>query len=175
MKIPTVLALSLLVAAAVSNAQLLESPGALAVGPAFEVSVPAKSLADKVGTGFGGSARLEYVAYKNIGLVATLGYVSWRDKGDPGYTSKANAIEFLAGPKLGLGSGVYAGFELGIYRTKEKFSVSGVQSLDREKTSAMAGVLAGYEFSGFDVGVKYYPFDSAYTNVMVSVGYWFGL
>jgi len=175
MKIPAVLVLFLVLAASFSDAQLLESPGALAVGPAFEISFPAKSLADKAGTGFGGSARFEYIAYKNIGIVATAGYVAWADEGVPNITSKAHAFEFLVGPKFGLGGGVFGGIELGIYMAKEEFSVSGVQTLKTEQTKAMAGILAGYEFSGIDVGVKYYPFDSAYTNVMVSVGYWFGL
>jgi hypothetical protein len=175
MKISIVLALFLLFAAHLCSAQPLETPGAVAIGPALELSVPIKSLADRVSTGFGGSARFEYVPYKNIALVATLGYISWTDAGDPGFTSKANAMEFLAGPKFGFGSGGYAGFELGIYQAKEEFTVGSAQSLETERTEAMAGAFIGYEFSGFDIGVKYYPFDSAYTNVLLSVGYWFEL
>lgn len=175
MKTLMVIAVCLLVIASVSPAQVLETPGGLAVGAAVELSVPVKSLADRAGTGFGGSARFEYVPYKNIGLVATVGYLSWGDKGDAAITSTVKAIEFLAGPKFGISSGWYGGFELGIYQATEKFSVSGVQSIDREATEAMMGVFLGYEFSGVDFGVKYYPFDEGYTNVMVSVGYWFGL
>jgi len=175
MKIPLVLAVCLLVAASVSPAQVLETPGGFAVGAAVELSVPVKSLADRAGTGFGGSARFEYVPYKNIGLVASVGYLSWGDEGDDAITSTVKALELLAGPKFGIGSGWYGGFELGIYQATEKFSVSGAQSIEREATQAMMGVFLGYEFSGVDLGVKYYPFDEAYTNVMVSVGYWFGL
>ena len=175
MKIPLVLAVCVLFIASLSPAQVLETPGGLGVGAAFELSVPVKSLADRAGTGYGGSARFEYVPYKNIGLVATMGYVTWSDEGDPTVTSRVKAIEFLAGPKFGLGSGWYAGFELGIYKATEEFSVSGVQSVERDATEAMMGAFLGYEFSGVDLGVKYYPFDDGYTNVMVSVGYWFGL
>lgn len=175
MKIPLILALCLVLIASAAPAQVLETPGGIAIGPAFELSFPVKSLADKVGTGYGASARFEFVPYRNIGLVATLGYVMWSDKGDPAVTSKVKAIEFLAAPKFGIGDGWYAGFELGVYRATEEFSVSGVESLKREATQAMASAFLGYEFSGVDIGVKYYPFDEAYTNVMVSVGYWFGL
>jgi len=175
MKTPLVCAVCLLFIASLSPAQVLETPGGLGVGAAFEISVPVKSLADRAGTGYGGSARFEYVPYKNIGLVATVGYLSWGDKGDAAVTSTVKAIELLAGPKFGIGSGWYGGFELGVYQATEKFSISGVQSIERELTEAMMGVFLGYEFSGVDLGVKYYPFDEAYTNVMVSVGYWFGL
>lgn len=175
MKLFLVLTVCLLFITFLSPAQVLETPGGLGVGAAFELSVPVKSLADRAGTGFGGSARFEYVPYKNIGLVATLGYLSWGDKDDPAITSTVKAIEFLAGPKFGLGSGWYAGFELGIYQATEKFSVSGVQSVERKATEAMVGAFLGYEFSGVDLGVKYYPFDEGYTNVMVSIGYWFAL
>lgn len=175
MRIPIVLTICLLLVASVASAQLMQKSGSLAVGPAFEISFPAKSLADKVGTGFGGSARLQYVAFEDIALVVTAGYVTWADKDVPNVTSKAHAFELLAGPKFGFGSGIYAGLDLGVYLAHQEFSVSAFQPLERDETKAMAGVFLGYEFSGFDVGVKYYPFDSEYTNVMVSIGYWFGL
>jgi hypothetical protein len=178
MKIPALLVLCSILMASVSPAQLLETEGGLGVGAAFEISIPAKSFADKVATGYGGSARFQYVPYKNIALVIGAGYIAWTDKGDPGFTSKANAFEFMAGPKFGFGSGVYGALEVGIYLVKEEFSVTGssvAQPLEREKTAVMAGVVLGYEFSGVDVGLKYYPFDEQYTNAMLSVGYWFDL
>ena len=175
MKIPVVLVLCLMLVASASDAQMMETPGTFAVGPAFEISVPAKSLADKVGTGFGGAACVQYVAMKNIALVARAGYISWSDKDVPNVTSKAHAIELLLGPKFAFGSGVYAGLDLGIYMASREFSVSGVEPLKVDETKAMAGAFIGYEFSGFDVGAKFYPFDSEYTNVTVSIGYWFGL
>lgn len=175
MRIPIVLAVCYLFLASGVNAQLLQSSGSLAVGPAFEISIPAKALADRVGTGFGGSARLQYVAFEDIALVVTAGYLAWADKDVPNITSKVNALELLAGPKFGFGSGAYAGFDLGIYLAHKEFSVSSGDPLKRDETKAMAGVFLGYEFSGFDVGVKYFPFDADYTNVMVSIGYWFAL
>ncbi len=175
MKSTAVLVLFLMLAVSASEAQLLETPGAFAVGPAFEISFPIKALADKVATGFGGSARVEYVAMKNIALVGTVGYLSWGSNDVPNVTSKAHAFELLAGPKFGFGSGVYGGIDLGIYMASTEFSVSGVDPLKKDETKAMAGVFLGYESSGFDVGLRYYPFDSDFTNVTIGIGYWFEL
>ena len=175
MKSTVVLVVFLLLATSVSEAQLLQTPGSLAVGPTIEFSFPIKTLADKVNTGIGGSARIQYVAMKDLALVGTVGYLSWGSNDVPNVTSKAHALELLAGPKFGFGSGVYAGIDLGIYMASTEFSVSGVNPIKKDETKAMAGVFLGYESSGFDVGLRYYPFDSDYTNVTIGIGYWFEL
>ena len=140
---------------AVSLTQAQTEKGKFAVGVGGEVVLPSGDAADAadLGTGFGGSARVEYGFSDKLTGFADVGYLMWGGdevtSGSYSYSWDWSAITVLAGVKYYFNKGLYAMGQLGIhsftfdYEASGAFASFGSGSTSESKFGFGAGV--GYE------------------------------
>jgi hypothetical protein len=98
--------------------------GQLAVGAGVDLMLPVGSFGDNWGTGFGGTAQLDYVVGQHTTLTGKIGYLTWSAKDLPsGVSATYSGVPFLVGAKYyphlfvsqsGNGIRAYGHLELGL-------------------------------------------------------------
>lgn len=96
----------------------------MAVGAGLDLMLPVGSFGDKWGTGFGGTAELDYILSQHTSLTGKIGYITWSAKDVPsGVSASYGGVPFLVGVKYyphlfvaqsGSGIRAYGHLELGM-------------------------------------------------------------
>jgi hypothetical protein len=134
----------------------------------LELALPMGDFGDVAGTGFGGSLRYEYPLGDNIGLMATVGYLTFgeEDLGDFG-TYTYSMIPIQVGGKYYFTeqqNGFYAMAELGVHSTTVDVEIPetnffGIiipgQSASESSTDLSFAPGVGYHLANLDFGLKY--------------------
>jgi hypothetical protein len=151
--------------------------GRVSVGA--ELAIPGGDYGDGAGTGFGGSLRYEHPVGDNLGLMLTVGYLTYGTKEEDfgfgiSYKYTNSMIPIMVGGKYYFSEqqdGFYANLQLGLtmLNTKAEFEFLGVSESETNSTSAFTwspGI--GYALENLDFSVNYFAFsysqESTYTD-----------
>ncbi len=142
-----------------------------------EVAIPGGDYGDNAGTGFGASLRYEMPLGDNLGLMGTVGYLTYGSKtvdfgGFGSYKYTNSMIPIMVGAKYYFSeqqNGFYADLQLGLtmLTTKSSFEFGGTTTDDSQSASAFTwspGI--GYHLDNLDFGVGYYGF--SYTTTVTT-------
>jgi hypothetical protein len=157
----------LLVAFVLISAVSFAQNGRVSLG--LELAIPGGDYGDNAGTGFGGSLRYEHPVGDNIGLMATVGYLTYGSKeqdffGLGTYKYTNSQIPIMVGGKyyfMEQQDGFYVNVQLGLtmLSTKSEFEFLGVSESETTSNSAFTwspGI--GYALENFDFSVNYFAF-----------------
>jgi hypothetical protein len=74
--------------------------GKMAVGAGVDLMLPVGSFGESWGTGFGGTAELDYILSQHTSLTGKIGYLTWSAKDLPsGVSATYGGVPFLVGVK----------------------------------------------------------------------------
>jgi hypothetical protein len=187
----------LVVALVLFSATTFAQNGRVSLG--LELAIPGGDYGDNAGTGFGGSLRYEHPVGDNIGLMGTVGYLTYGKKElDFGYGVKAeytnSMIPIMVGGKYYFTDqqdGFYINLQLGLTMLTTKYeipdyTVFGVTIPGSSETNSESAFTwspgVGYALENLDFSVNYFAFSYEASSTINGIEYttdysgsWIGL